>query len=884
MISRQCSAMSKKIIISFIAAVLIFLQISSSQAFQGKSSKYILDNGLTVLISEMPSNPSVSVYALVKTGSATEGDLLGSGVSHFLEHLLFKGTENRKLGEIAAQVQAVGGSINAATSMDYTIYTITVPSDAFDMALAIQADMMQFATMDAEEIEKERDVVFGEMRLHEDRPSRHLSQLTFQNVYIRHPYRHPIIGYKPLFIDLTRDDIMQYYRDFYIPNNTIVSIAGNVNTQEVLPKIKDAFESFRRQTDIPRNLPEEPQQISPRYYEEEFATNLTRFTLSFNSMSLLNEDLFALDVLAKILGQGKTSRLYRALDREGVAFRSISAGNYTPIDKGLFEIVGLLEPEYLDAIMDITWKQIENIKTAGVKKVELEKAKKQVLSEHILGHQTTSQVAYAQAVDEAFTGDYQFSQKYVDAIADVEMDAIKRVAHKYLRKQSSTVVVLKPKGQKDVLHKDEEAQHFQEDKIQKHVLKNGLTLLLRKDATFPSTALRIVVNGGTRQENVMLNGISKLTSMVWLKGTKALSADQIANKAESLGMQLGSYSGKNSFGLSLDFLSEDMDEALRLVKDIIINPNFPEAEIVKRKRDLKADIKQRDDNIAQFTGHALKELTFEKHPFRLEEEGTEESIDRITRENIMAFYEKLVVPNNMVLSIFGNITSEDILSKVKKALGDLKKNEVQLAIHKETPIEKSREKSLTMKKQQAMLAMGFHGITMQHKDRYGLEVLTSILGSSFSGRLFTRIREELGQAYTLGGYSAPGIDAGLIYFYVLTTAEKVPDAKKALKNEIERIQREYVSDEELKDIKAYLKGIFKTSHQTNSALNFTSSLNELYGLGFNHHQEYDTLIDRVTKEDIKRLANEYLDLNKSAIVVTRPVVEKQEVRKQEVQK
>jgi zinc protease len=300
----------KRFIHFLTATVFVFAFCSPARSDDGQSSKHIFDNGLTVLVSEMPSSPVVSVYALVKAGSATEGKFLGAGISHFLEHMLFKGTHGRNVGELASRIQSVGGTINAATSYDYTIYTITVPYESFDVALDILSDMLMNATMNPEEVERERKVIFGEMRLRRDDPDRILSELVFQNVYIRHPYRHPIIGYESLLAEVTPEDLVEYYRTFYTPNNIIFSVAGNIDDQTVLPKIQEAFQGFKRTRAITRNLPEEPTQISGRRYEEEYPTDLTRLSMSFSGVSLLHPDLYALDALAEILGSGRSSRLY----------------------------------------------------------------------------------------------------------------------------------------------------------------------------------------------------------------------------------------------------------------------------------------------------------------------------------------------------------------------------------------------------------------------------------------------------------------------------------------------------------------------------------------------------------------------------------------------
>jgi len=647
-----------------------------------------------------------------------------------------------------------------------------------------------------------------------------------------------------------------------------LSVAGNIDTQEIFPKIQEAFKDFKRGRPITRNLPQEPSQISRRHYEEEYATDVTRLSMSFPSTSLLHPDLYALDVLATILGQGRSSRLYLQVYKKQGLVHSISASNYTPIDKGIFGVDCLLEQENVDATIQAVLKQIEQVKARGVKPEELKKAKQQVKSGHVLGHKTASRVTYSQALDEAFAGDYRFSEKYVEAISQVTNDDIKRVANVYLVESALTTVVLKPK-QKEVAPQ-KKTEEVRQGEIQKHVLGNGLTVLLREDHTFPLVSIRLTANGGVRQESVELNGLFQMMTSTWTKGTKHYSAKEIAEKVEGLGMQLGSFSGRNSFGLSMEFLTEQLPTAFDLLKQLTVEPVFPEEEIAKVKENMKTAIRRRGDDIFQATAHILKETLFLTHPFRLEAEGTFESVDRITRNDLMSFFDRFTVPRNMVLSVFGDINTEDVLRNVEKNFGMLKDRKVALNMHSENPPHQPREKMFKMDKEQAMVMFGFHGVKLSDDDRYGLEVLTTILGSSFSGRLFTNIREQLGGAYTLGGHAIPGPDAGFIYFYVLTAEEEVDQVKELLEKELATLQSEDVPTQELEDVKTYLKGMFKASQETSSSLSFTVSLDELYGLGFSRYRQYDKRIDGVTQEDIARLARKYLDLEKVAIVVTRP--------------
>ncbi len=832
------------------------------------SDKHILDNGVTVVIHEMPASTLVSVYALIKTGSATEGKYLGTGISHFLEHMLFKGTKTRDMGGIAAQIQAAGGTINASTGLDYTICTITVPYESFDTALNVLADMLMNSVMDPKEMEKEREVIFGEMRLYDDDPDHRINESLFRNVYIKHPYRHPIIGYKELLGGVTRQDLLDYYHTHYVPDNIVLSVAGRVRTREILPKIAAAFKDFQRQRYVPRHLPDEPPQLSPRRYEEEYPTDLARLSIAFAGVSLSDPDMYALDVLAMILGEGRSSRLYQNVYKKKDLVHHISASNFTPVDRGVFEIGSLLEEKNVGPAIRAVWDEIESIKEKGVQTAELEKAKRQVMSEHIFGRQRTSHAAYSQAIDEAFTGDHRFSERYVGVIRGVTNKDIQRAAHRYLTDSAMTVAVLKPQ-RNDRVPAAAPAE-VEAGEIRKYVLDNGLIVLLREDRGLPLISIRLSLQGGLRQEPVEFNGLSSMVSQMWTKGTTSLTAKQIAEEVESLGMGLGTLSGKNSLGISLDCLSEDWAAAFDLFEDMVKNPVFPEEEIVKVKEDMQAAVRARADDIFDVTNLSLKGLLFLRHPFRLDEGGTLETIAKIKRKDLMDFYERLAAANNMVLSVFGDIQLEEVLKTIQKKFGSIPQRDMHWASHHEELFSQPREKELSMNKEQAMVMFGFHGADLMSPDRYGLEVLTAILGSSFNGRLFNSVREQAGQAYSLGGSYIPLPDAGLIEFYVLTEEGKIQEVKDALRRDILRIQTETVSRNELMDIKTYLKGTFQAGLETNASLSLTSGLDELYGLGYQYYQHYGDRIDSVTAEDIRRLANQYLDLNRVGIVVTKP--------------
>ncbi|MDO8581209.1 MAG: pitrilysin family protein, partial [Candidatus Omnitrophota bacterium] len=686
-------------------------------------------------------------------------------------------------------------------------------------------------------------------------------------LYVEHPYRHPIIGYPELFAQVSRDELYGYYKENYIPNNIVLSIAGNVKTQEILAQVEKAFGEIPPKPYLSVVLPQEPPQISPRRYEEEYPTNTTRFMMAFPTIELIHPDLYALDVLAQILGQGESSRLYRDIyQKQGLVY-GISAYSHTPSrGPGAFAILGELEYPQLEQTIAAAWQHIDRLNKEGVSNQELQKARKQAISDFVLGKQTTESVAYSQALDEAFTGDFRFSEEYVKGIQSVTLAKIKEVANKYLIPSAVNITVLKPKsGEKEVVS---QAQDYAVEPIEKHVLSNGLTVLLRQDKTFPAVSMRVTLGGGLRQEHAQMNGISQIMSLTWTKGTARHSAPQISQIVDQLGMSLDSFSGKNSFGLSITCLKEDWSPAFNLMEELVKKPIFPEQEIQKIKDILIPEIKQ-PDSIFSFSSRELKKLIFPDHPYGLDEKGTLTSLPNIHQEDIQKFYAMLMSPDNMIISVFGDIDPSATFKQIERRFGSLPLNPVTLFAQKPAPIT-AQEKSLDMDRQQALVIVGFQGASLANEDQYGLEVLSQILGSAFNGRLFNDVREQLGQAYVVGGASIPGIETGLIYLYAMTAPSSAEQVKNLILEAIRNVQNEPVGEKELTDIKKYLKGNAKIDLQTNAALSLTTSLDELYGKGFEHYQQYDRFIDQVTAAQLQHLAQQYLDLTKAVIVVTTP--------------
>ena len=447
------------------------------------AQRFVLPNGLIVLVQEDHSAPVASVQAWVGTGSIHEGQHIGSGLSHLLEHMLFKGTETRSTNAIAQSVQDEGGYINAYTSFDRTVYWIDVPKAGLHTAVDLLADACMNSTLPADEFVKEQEVIRREFAMVADDPDRVNSQQLFTTAYREHPYRHPVIGHLDIFNALTRDEVMAYYKARYVPNNIFFVVVGDVDTAAVVSQLETFFAPYPRRALPPVFLPAEPPQLGRRVTHKEFPTELSRSCLSWHVPNITHPDVPALDVLATVLGDGRSSRLYRQVREQKQLAHFISAFSYVPSEPGLFGLDVTTDPDKREAAEAAALEIIAEISRDGVSAPELAKAKRVILSNQMGALVTMRGQASDLGSNWLLTGNLDFSRDYLDAIQRVRPEDIANVARKYLRDDNLTLVTLDPASA--------EAKHAaapivkEAGEIQRFTLSNGLRLLVREDARLP---------------------------------------------------------------------------------------------------------------------------------------------------------------------------------------------------------------------------------------------------------------------------------------------------------------------------------------------------------------------------------------------------------------
>src|ERR1043166_5180289 len=375
--------------------------------------KWVLPDGLTIIVQEDHSAPVASVQAWCATGSVYEDQHIGAGLSHILEHMLFKGTKTRSTNAIAQKIQDVGGYINAYTSFDRTVFWIDVPKDGVAAALDVLADAMMNSTLPPQEYAKEQEVIRREFAMGMDDPDRMAGQLLFATAYQKHPYRLPVIGQLEVYNQLTQEQVTQYYKARYVPNNLTFIVAGDVDGEKVHQQLADFFKAYPEKSLRAVFIPEEPPQLGLREVHNEFPAELARLSRAWHIPEITRPDVPALDLLAGILGDGRSSRLYqRVREQAGLAY-SVSAFSYTPGDPGLFGVDATVDPKKRDAAQQLILQMIDQVKQNGVTADELAKGKKTSLSHHL--HALTTMRGQASDIGSNWllTRNLNFSRDYL---------------------------------------------------------------------------------------------------------------------------------------------------------------------------------------------------------------------------------------------------------------------------------------------------------------------------------------------------------------------------------------------------------------------------------------------------------------------------------------
>ncbi len=832
----------------------------------------VLENGMTVMVKENHTAAVASVRLYVRAGSIYEHEHLGAGLSHLFEHLLAGGaTEKRSEEESQKRIQEIGAQFNAYTGKDRTCYFLTVPAAYVGDALDLIADWVTRPIFSEEAIKREWGVVQRELEMYASDPDMQMMNIFDELRYQVHPARYPVSGHQAILERLEREQIQDYYQRMYVPENCVLVIVGDINASEMLEAIKKEFADFTRRSRPHLVMPAEPDVTAPRQLVKVFPSlqGPARMLIGFPSIKLQHPDLYALDVLAGILGQGQSSRLYRILrDRQLVL--TAQAFNDTPDwAKGTFTIFCLLDPVQVAAVRGAVREELQRVKDEPVTAAELARIKRQLQVGYIRANQTAQDQAETMAVDYLATGDPHFSDRYVENIQKVTAEQVMEMAQKYLleEKQLSLVVTPTPLPREATI----EGEKAKESPIKKITLDNGLRVLLKRSPAVPLVNIQFYVMGGLLEETEASNGLTNLMVKLSTKGTKHHTAREIAEYFDSVGGSYGATAGNNTYAYSVEVMSGDFPEAFDLLAEMILEPNFLELELVKLKQQMLAAIQQVENTWPEEARRFFREKFFVNSPYRRSSLGREESVSGLTREQLSAFHGSATVGSRAVLTIFGDIDPEEAEELVRRRFGGMEKGE-PLNLDKFDPEPVSKESRRFVEKtakQGATIYVGYPGMKLTNiKDRYAMEVMTEIMGStSSSDWLFARLRGAQ-LVYYAWCYNFPGLLPGYAAATAQCEAEKVDEVQKIIEELLARAAAGKFTVEQIDRAKSNRINAEVLSKQTNADAAGAAALDELYGFGYDWSEGHGDRIMAVTLEEVQNVAKKYLSAAYTITIIT----------------
>lgn len=820
--------------------------------------RQVLPNGLTLLVKPDHRHALVSVQVWVKTGSIHEGSFLGAGLSHFLEHMLFQGTGRRPASAIATEVQAHGGSINAYTTFDRTVYYIDLPAEHVAVALDVLADMVFHSSLAPEAVAKERDVILREIDMVQDEPDQRLAEALFATTFREHPYRHPIIGYRDVFAAVTRDDLAAYYHARYVPNNMVVVVAGDVMPDMARDLVAVSFGSSPRARLAPVIVPDEPRQLAPRVWERFEAVEISRVGLAWQIPGLAHADTPALDALALILGGGDSSVLWQRVREQAGLVHTIDASCWNPGTSGLFLVSFNCDAAKRAKAELVVERELARLVRTGITPAQLRKAVRQMVVGEINTRKTVSGQASRLGMAEVVVGDLQFSRNYFERLAQLTTKDVRRVLRHYLVPEHRTCVASNPRANGAAPDRRIPAKSQAKDPglLEPLVLPNGARLILQPERSLPNLHLRLCCLGGPCHEPQDRRGATALMATLLTKDTKDYSAAEVAGRIEEVGGVFHSFAGNNSFGLALEVLPTDIDRAFEVLEAALLRPTFRPATVALERAAQLAALQEEKDDVVVYGRRLLRQRFFGAHPLAVAHTGNEAGVAAVVPGDLVALHRRLMVASNTVLSVAGDFSPRDLAAKSKALLRRLRNGSVERLDGGSVASAQPGDGVEQQPRQQAVLFEAYPAPVLRAPDFYVGEVLDEIF-SGVAARLFLRVRDELGLAYFVRSSRVIGLNAAMFYLYAGTAPGSEAAVYAEFEAEIKRIGQGGVSADELGRCQTRLKAGRRMSLQTNASKAMQAGLNALYGLPADDWRRYDAHVDAVTVDDLAAFTARY---------------------------
>ncbi len=883
-------------------------EISNNYGLLQNVKKMRLKNGLQVITKEDFSSPLVAVFLTYNVGSKDEKPGL-TGVSHFIEHMMFKGSKNFRPGEIDRITQEYGGYNNAMTSPDFTTYFFSFVSDGWKKALEIESDRMVNCLFDPLEFQRERRVIIEESLMYRNYPVNTLYEKVHQKAFLENPYRNPVIGQLGDLQNLEYKDLFEFYRQKYVPSNALMVVAGNALHTEIMETAEKYFGTLPSGNVKETKFPQEPDQNRERCVTIKKDVQIPIIHLAYKAPRAFSDDFPALTLLSFIFSEGKSSVLSKMLIEEKQSASSLFTQYRASYLDSLFDVVISIHPEidYREVIRAFD----DTVRTLAVdlKDSIVEKAKHQMEADFVKSHERIEDQA-AMLGEWELLGGIENIPDFINQLKSLTARDIRAVIRKYFKKKNRVRGVLLPEkashrktvrkkgpfrgivsypadsvtldSQKKIQVKNETPvsfNNFRKFKILKpdqFTLDNGLKVVTLHRPALPLITLKLLMNFGSVLEPDDKSGLAYMTARMLKEGTINRNAMETAEALERVGADLSARSGALTTQISLESLSKDFELGIEIILDILQNPVFDEDELIHEKQLVTDSIKGKLDSPKHVASSWFRRLIYRGHPLSRAVEGEIQTVEGLTKSDLIEFHSTFYRPDNAFLVIVGNLDKGKEYINLLKKLESWTASGVTAAPPPEVRTERNSSiKCIEMDKEQLNIFMGHLGIKRNSPYYTPLFLMDNILGwsSGLTDRINSRLRETEGLAYdvyshiTVTASKAPGV----FQAFIGTSPENASVAIKGIKEEIRNIRRNPVNNDELTRVKNYKLGTYLTNFETNGDVaNYLLDV-LYYNRSWDYRIQFVERMKSVTPEEIQEAAQICLDEDNHVIVMAGPI-------------
>ena len=844
-----------------------------------------LENGLTVLVRRLPDTEVAAVFTRVEAGYFDEPDD-AVGISHVLEHMYFKGTARRDPGDIAREIRAAGGTMNASTIYDRTTYYAVVPSEALVQALDVQADALGNARIEAQQLERELRVIIEEVRRKRDSPAAVAYEGLLAAMFDRHRIRRWRAGTEA---ELARfdDRAVRAFRDaHYGPGNVVLSVAGDVDPDATLAEVERLFGVLPPRPVQRDRGPAEPERRGYRFRELDGDLHRTYLRWGWRTPGPLHDDTPALDLLSVLLGQGRASRLERKVRETGLV-QDIGASHYTPTELGVFSIGAVSEPGEAAAALDAIGGVLMTLRSAGVSAGELNRAKR-IVDARLLRRLETVEGQAGLMADWQALGDWRWLEDYRLRLHDASAAMLHDVATRYLDPDHATVLVYRPRDAGPVAWRPDltagapDAGRPAPPAARRrparppaprvdgaiHVYEQGsATVIVLPRNTAPLVSLAFAFRAGSSEEDAARPGATTLMVRTALKGTSSRDATAVAEEVEGMGGIIAGAAGADAFEWTLGLPARHFEEGLDVLADVALQPAFAAAELEVERKALLGELAQLRDDMHGYPVRLMLEAAFEGHRYGAPLERLERTVREMDAAEITAWHARTVTARPSLALVAGDIDADTAAAHVLARLDPVLREPAPAAPEFRWPAGR-RVRVVERDTAQTAIALGFPGPPRNHEDTDALQVLAAAVGS-LGGRLVEELRSRRSLAYAVTAYPVARGAAGVFGCYIATTPEREQEARDGMLAEIARLVADPLPDEDVERARRYLIGSRRIRLQTHAARLGELAGALLLGRGIEEIRDYEARIRAVGPERIRQAAAAWLDPDRVAEGIVR---------------